>query len=102
MRLRFDPIKLAAYKLTPEDIRQALLRENIDVPSGRVEGNNSELSIRTLGRLTTVSDFEEMIVKQTENTVIRLKDIGSAELGEMNERTAIINETGNLNRVVWV
>lgn len=99
MRLRFDPIKLAAYKLTPEDIRQALLRENIDVPSGRVEGNNSELSIRTLGRLTTVSDFEEMIVKQTENTVIRLKDIGSAELGEMNERTAIINETGNLNRV---
>lgn len=99
MRLRFDPIKLAAHKLTPEDIRQALLRENIDVPSGRVEGNNSELSIRTLGRLTTVSDFEDMIVKQTENTVIRLKDIGSAELGEMNERTAIINETGNLNRI---
>lgn len=99
MRLRFDPIKLAAYKLTPEDIRQALLRENIDVPSGRVEGNNSELSIRTLGRLTTENDFNEMIVKQTENSVIRLKDVGSAELGEMNERTAIINETGNLNRV---
>ncbi len=99
MRLRFDPIKLAAHKLTPEDIRQALLRENIDVPSGRVEGNNSELSIRTLGRLTTQTDFEEMIVKQTENSVVRLKDIGSAELGEMNERTAIINETGNLNRV---
>ena len=99
MRLRFDPIKLAAYKLTPEDIRQALLRENIDVPSGRVEGNNSELSIRTLGRLTTENDFNEMIVKQTENSVIRLKDVGSAELGEMNERNAIINETGNLNRV---
>ena len=99
MRLRFDPIKLAAYKLTPEDIRQALLRENIDVPSGRVEGNNSELSIRTLGRLTTENDFNEMIVKQTKNTVIRLKDVGSAELGEMNERNAIINETGNLNRV---
>ncbi|MGJ1431665.1 efflux RND transporter permease subunit [Sphingobacterium spiritivorum] len=99
MRLRFDPLKLAAYKLTPEDIRQALLRENIDVPSGRVEGNNSELSIRTLGRLTTETEFEDMIVKQTKNTVIRLKDVGSAELGEMNERTAIINETGNLNRV---
>ncbi|WP_447636344.1 efflux RND transporter permease subunit [Flavobacterium microcysteis] len=99
MRLRFDPIKLAAYKLTPEDIRQALLRENIDLPSGRVEGNSSELSIRTLGRLTTVNDFEDMIVKQIGNTVIRLKDVGSAELGEMNERTAIINETGNLNRV---
>lgn len=99
MRLRFDPIKLASYKLTPEDIRQALLRENIDVPSGRIEGNNRELGIRTLGRLTTVSDFQDMIVQQTGNTVIRLKDVGSAELGEMNERNAIINETDNLNRV---
>lgn len=99
MRLRFDPIKLAAYKLTPEDIRQALLRENVDLPSGRIDGNTSELSLRTLGRLTTVTDFEEMLIKQTGNSVIRLKDVGSAELGEMNERTAIINETGNLNRV---
>ncbi|MEW7305238.1 efflux RND transporter permease subunit [Elizabethkingia anophelis] len=99
MRLRFDPVKLAAYKLTPEDIRQALLRENVDLPSGRIDGNTSELSLRTLGRLTTVTDFEEMLIKQTGNSVIRLKDVGSAELGEMNERTAIINETGNLNLV---
>ncbi|MDV3620828.1 acriflavin resistance protein [Elizabethkingia anophelis] len=99
MRLRFDPVKLAAYKLTPEDIRQALLRENVDLPSGRIDGNTSELSLRTLGRLTTVTDFEEMLIKQTGNSVIRLKDVGSVELGEMNERTAIINETGNLNRV---
>ncbi|MDV4066863.1 acriflavin resistance protein [Elizabethkingia anophelis] len=99
MRLRFDPVKLAAYKLTPEDIRQALLRENVDLPSGRIDGNTSELSLRTLGRLTTVTDFEEMLIKQTGNSVIRLKDVGSAELGEINERTAIINETGNLNRV---
>lgn len=99
MRLRFDPAKLAAYQLTAEDLRQALLRENIDLPSGRIDGNSNELSIRTLGRLTTVNDFEEMLIKQTGNTVVRLKDVGSAELGEMNERTAIINETGNLNRV---
>lgn len=98
MRLRFDPVKLAAYRLSPEDIRQALLRENIDLPSGRIDGENSELSIRTPGRLTTVEDFNEMLIKQTGNTVIKLKDIGTAELGEMNERTAIINETGNLNR----
>jgi multidrug efflux pump len=99
MRLRFEPSKLAAYQLTPEDIRQALLRENIDLPAGRIDGNNSELSIRTMGRLTTVKDFEEMLIKQVDNRVIRLKDIGSAELGEVNERTAIINETGNLNRI---
>ncbi|RWW96747.1 efflux RND transporter permease subunit [Flavobacterium cerinum] len=99
MRLRFDPAKLAAYQLTPADIRKALMRENIDLPAGRIEGSNSELSIRTMGRLTSVKDFEEMLIKQVGNTVIHLKDIGSAELGEVNERTAIINETGNLNRV---
>lgn len=99
MRLRFDPAKLAAYQLTPADIRQALARENIDLPAGRIEGTNSELSIRTMGRLTSAKDFEEMLIKQVGSTVIRLKDIGSAELGEVNERTAIINETGNLNRI---
>lgn len=99
MRLRFDPVKLAAYNLTPEDIRRALLRENIDLPSGRLEGSQTELSIRTLGRLTKAEEFQEMLIKQVDNTVIRLKDVGTAELGEENERTAIINETGNLNRV---
>ncbi|MDQ6889943.1 MAG: efflux RND transporter permease subunit [Bacteroidota bacterium] len=99
MRLRFDPAKLAAYQLTPADIRKALMRENIDLPAGRIEGSNSELSIRTMGRLTSVKDFEEMLIKQVGITVVRLKDIGSAELGEENERTAIINETGNLNRI---
>ena len=99
MRLRFDPAKLASYKLTPSDIRQALVRENIDLPAGRIEGNNSELSIRTMGRLNSVKDFEEMLIKEVGSTVIRLKDIGSAELGEQDERTAIINETGNLNRI---
>lgn len=99
MRLRFEPAKLAAYQLTPEDIRQALMRENIDLPAGRIDGTNSELSIRTMGRLTSVKDFEEMLIKQVGHTIIKLKDIGSAELGEVNERTAIINETGNLNRV---
>ncbi|MGE8293518.1 MAG: efflux RND transporter permease subunit, partial [Sphingobacterium sp.] len=99
MRLRFDPIKLASYQLTPEDVRQALLRENIDLPSGRIEGDHSELSIRTLGRLNSAADFNEMLIKKVGNSVIKLKDIGVAELGEMNERTAIINETRNLNRI---
>ena len=99
MRLRFDPVKLAAYQLTPEDIRIALSRENIDLPSGRIEGNNNELSVRTLGRLTSEEDFNEMIIKQHGNAVIRLKDIGFAALGEMNERNAIINETDGKNTI---
>lgn len=97
MRLRFDPVKLASYQLTPEDIRVALQRENIDLPSGRIEGKSNELSVRTLGRLTNPEEFNEMIVKQTATSIIRLKDIGFAELGEMNERNAIINETGGSN-----
>ncbi|HEY0678189.1 MAG TPA: efflux RND transporter permease subunit, partial [Chitinophagaceae bacterium] len=99
MRLRFDPVKLAAFQLTPEDIRQALLRENIDLPSGRVEGNTTELSVRAVGRLTSEQEFNEMIIKQTPTSAVRLKDVGLAQLGEMNERTAIINNTGNANRV---
>lgn len=94
MRLRFDPVKLASYQLTPEDIRTALTKENIDLPAGRIEGNTSELSIRTVGKLSSPEDFNDMIVKQSGGAVIRLKDIGYAELGELNERNAIINETG--------
>lgn len=99
MRLRFDPIKLAVFKLTPEDIRAALQRENIDLPSGRIEGQTSELSVRTLGRLTTAEEFNNMIIKQTGNSIVRLKDIGKAELGELNERNAIINGTDKADRV---
>jgi multidrug efflux pump len=97
MRLRFDPVKLAAFQLTPEDIRVALTKENIDLPSGRIEGNSNELSVRTLGRLTTADDFNEMIIKQTGNAVIRLRDIGFAEVGKVNERNAIINGTSGRN-----
>lgn len=99
MRLRFDPVKLASYQLTPEDIRQALQRENLDLPSGRIEGSNNELGVRTLGRLTTTEEFNNMIIRQNGLNVTRLKDVGYAELGEVNERTAIVNNTDNLNRV---
>ena len=99
MRLRFDPVKLAAYQLTPEDIRIALSKENIDLPSGRIEGNSNELSVRTLGRLTTAEEFNDMIIKQAGNATIKLKDIGFAELGELNERNAIINVTHGANTI---
>lgn len=99
MRLRFDPVKLANYRLTAEDVRQALQRENIDVPAGKIEGSANEVSIRTAGRLNNADDFNEMIIKRTENGIVKLRDIGFAELGEANENNAIINETGNINRV---
>ncbi|RCR71154.1 efflux RND transporter permease subunit [Larkinella punicea] len=91
MRLRIDPSKLAAYQLTPSDIEQALRKENVDLPSGRVEGDQNELTVRTLGRLTQEADFNNMIIRQEGSTIIRFKDIGFAELGAENERTAIQN-----------
>ncbi len=91
MRLRIDPSKLAAYRLTPVDIEQALRRENVDLPSGRIEGDQNELTVRTLGRLVQEGDFNNMIIKQEGNSIIRFRDIGYAELGAENERTAILN-----------
>jgi multidrug efflux pump len=91
MRLRIDPAKLAAYQLTPSDIEQALRNENVDLPSGRVEGDQNELTVRTLGRLTQEADFNNMIIRQEGSSIIRFKDIGFAELGAENERTAIQN-----------
>jgi multidrug efflux pump len=91
MRLRIDPAKLAAYQLTPADVEQALRKENVDLPGGRIEGDRNELTVRTLGRLTKDEDFNNMIVKQDGNSIVRFRDIGTAELGAENERTAVFN-----------
>ena len=91
MRLRIDPAKLAAYQLTPADVEQALRKENVDLPGGRIEGDRNELTVRTLGRLVKDEDFNNMIVKQDGNSIVRFRDIGTAELGAENERTAVLN-----------
>lgn len=89
MRMWLNPEKLAAYKLTPLDVQNALTRENVELPSGRIEGDNTELTIRTFGRLSNVEDFNNLIIKQDNNSVVRFKDIGFAELGAENERTRL-------------
>jgi len=89
MRLWMDPIRLAAYDLTPLDVRNALNRENVELPSGRIEGNTTELTIRTMGRLTDVEEFNNLIIREMEGNTIRFRDIGTAELGAQNERTIL-------------
>ncbi len=89
MRLWMDPDLLAAYQLTPLDVRDALLRENIELPSGRIEGNNTELTIRTLGLLKTPEEFNNLVIKESNERVVRFRDIGYAELGPENERTIL-------------
>jgi len=98
MKLLLDPVKLAGYNLTPLDVRDALNKENVELPTGRIEGYNTELSIRTFGRLTTEEDFNELIIKETEGAVIKLKDIGSAKLLPENERT-ILRGNGGIPQV---
>ncbi len=89
MKLYIDPSRLAAKGLTPLDIRTALNRENVELPSGRIEGYHTELSIRTFGRLTSVEDFNELIIKEDQGQVVKLKDIGQAVLAPENERTIL-------------
>jgi multidrug efflux pump len=90
MRLRMDPLKLASYNLTPADVQAALQRENVDLPSGRIEGANTEVTLRTQGRLVTEDDFNNMIIVQKEGAIVRFKDIGTAIMSSQNERTAMI------------
>ncbi len=89
MRLWMDPAKLAAYGLTPLDIRQAIDRENIELPSGRIEGFNTELSVRTMSRLENPEQFNNLILKETGGNVVRFRDVGFATYGAENERTVL-------------
>jgi len=89
MRLWMDPVKLAAFQVTAVDVRNALSRENIELPSGRIEGLNTELTIRTLGRLSTVEDFNNLIIKESNSRLVRFSDVGTAELYPENDRTLL-------------
>lgn len=89
MRILFDPAKLSAYNLTPGDVESALRSQNIELPSGKITGNTTELSVRTFGRLSTEEEFNNLIIKNVNGTDIRLKHIGEAVLGPENEETVL-------------
>ncbi len=88
MRLWIDPSKLSAYRLTINDIRQALDRENIELPGGKIRGNATQLIVKTFGKLSTETDFNNLILRETGNAVVRFKDVGYAILGPDNEETS--------------
>ena len=89
MWLRIDPVRLASYNLTAADVVNALTRQNVELPSGSVEGANTELTVRTLGRLTTPADFDNIIVKEDGDRLVRFRDVGRAELSAENEKTLL-------------
>ena len=81
MRLWLDPIKMAGYGITPMDVKNAVDNENVELPSGSIEGNTIELEIRTMGLMNTAKMFDDLIIKHDGNQIIRFSDIGRAELG---------------------
>ncbi|MDR0987837.1 MAG: efflux RND transporter permease subunit [Prevotellaceae bacterium] len=84
MRLWLDPIKMAGYDITPVDVKSAIDRENVELPSGSIEGNTIELSIRTLGLMHTAEEFNDLILRESQGRIVRFSDIGRAELGPSN------------------
>lgn len=93
MRIWFDPARLSAYGLTPADVQAALRTQNIELPSGKISGNATELSVRTFGLLNTEEEFNNIIIKNVNGADIKLKDIGEAVLGPENEETVLKEST---------
>ena len=80
MRLWLDPVKMSGYAVTPMDVKNALDRENVELPSGSVEGNTTELTIRTMGQMHTTEEFNNLVIKEQDGRIVRFSDIGRAEL----------------------
>ena len=81
MRLWLNPTKLAAHGLTPVDVKNAIVNENVELPSGSIEGNTVELTLRTMGQMHTADEFNKIILKENNGNVVRISDVGHAELG---------------------
>ena len=81
MRIWLDPIRMSAYGITPVDIKNAVTNENVELPSGSIEGNTMELTLRTMGQMHTAKEFNNIILKESNGNVIRVSDVGYAELG---------------------
>ncbi|MFT5964158.1 MAG: multidrug efflux pump [Flavobacterium sp.] len=89
MRLWIDPVKLASYGLTVAEVRTALNEQNVELPSGKLTGDNTELTVKTIGNLATAQAFNNIIIRTDGATIVRLSDIGKAELGPENIETKL-------------
>ncbi|HOD09775.1 MAG TPA: efflux RND transporter permease subunit, partial [Flavobacterium sp.] len=87
MRIWIDPIKLTSYGVTVQDVRNALERQNVELPSGKLTGSNTELTVKTMGNLSNEDEFNKIIIIANDDKIVRLNDIGRAELGSENLET---------------
>lgn len=89
MRMWLDPVKMAGYGVTTMDVKNAVDRENVELPSGSIEGNTVELFIRTLGLMQSAKEFNDLIVKDDGANIVRFRDIGYAELAPEDLRSLL-------------
>ncbi|MBO5847096.1 MAG: efflux RND transporter permease subunit, partial [Bacteroidales bacterium] len=89
MRLWLDPVKMAGYGVTPIDVKNAIDNENVELPSGSIEGNTIELSIRTMGLMQTAEEFNSIIIKKSGDKIVRFQDVGHAELAPEDMRSVL-------------
>ena len=92
MRLWIDPVKLTSYGVTVADVRQALESQNVELPTGKLTGANTELTVKTLGNLSTEEQFDNIIVKSEGEKIVRLSDVGRAALEAENLETKMTND----------
>lgn len=89
MRLWLDPVRMASYNITPMDVKNALDRENIELPAGSIEGDHIEQSIRTMGLMQTPKEFNNMVIIEDDYRIVRFGDIGTAELDTENRKNIL-------------
>jgi len=94
IRIKMDPALLSAYSLTPLDVRNALQRQNLELPAGKIEGNRTELTIRAQGRLYTPEEFSNIVLREQNGIVVQIKDIADVVLEAQNTRTIMRGNNG--------
>jgi len=93
MRLWIEPLKMAAYGVTLSDLNNALQKENVELPGGKIVGDATELTVRTLSKLSSEEEFNNLVISSGANGDVRFRDIGTAVLGPENEET-LLRESG--------
>lgn len=89
IRIEMDPARLSSYGLTPLDVRSAIQVQNLELPSGKIEGNRTELTIRTFGRLNTPEEFQDMVIRETDGVIVQLKDVATVTMAPRNLTSAM-------------
>ena len=80
MRIWLNPEEMASKGITPVDVKNAITNENVELPSGSIEGNTMELTLRTMGQMHTAKEFNNIILREENGNVVRLRDIAEVEL----------------------